>query len=1006
MEITTTKGKPKGFVLVFAITNHNLLGTLIEPFAVGITPKGQFEYGFKKLTIKTFGDYFDNVSDIEKSLIQLLDKYSDESLQKRFNTKKLKTTEFYESLSSEFVSNFIRPFVDKVIYDAVGIMADNGLKIYPKGAASERIREGYFILQKEFIKPCFHFEKRVNNTLYRLSIAHGEQELSLLNKNAALLSVKPCVLLLEKKVYRFESQWDGKKLVPFFQKEYIEIPAKNEKQFFKKFAEKSIGEYPFIAKGFEVLVIKNNPVPLLQLENHWQGNLALGLYFNYPNGITFLPGNPANAHTRFVDKGDTFYFEKVERNMEFEKQITGYLVSVGLIKIDSTYYSLPQIKSIDIDKQPDFITRQAHLFVDWMNQNVETNLQNGIQLSTQYSERDYYVGKMEINLDLTDKIDWFDIKVMVRFNTFEMPFVSLKSNILAGNREFILPDGSIALIPEEWMSRYQDLLKFAIRRGDRLELKKYHYPLLEYANLIPANFKDNKFGFAINGEYDLPHQLTANLRPYQKSGYNWMMQLNKNGMGGCLADDMGIGKTLQALALLTQVHLNEAINQIDQKGHAFINTVPCGGQLDIFSNTAVGELNIRSRKCSLIIMPLSLIHNWLHEIGRFSPQLRAFVHAGANRTSNTAIFGNFDLILTTYGTIRNDVEFLSSYHFKYIILDESQIIKNASSKIFSAIKRLRSDNRLVLTGTPVENSLVDLWSQFSFLNPGLLGGLKYFREQYVLPIEKRGDTKKVEKLKTVIAPFILRRTKDDVAKELPPLTEKIHYCEMTPEQEQFYEKKKSEVRNAIFQGIERMGADKSRILVLTGLMRLRLIANHPMLFDREYTFGSGKYLEITRNIEKLISENHKVLVFSQFVKHLNLFSDFFKDKDISFSMLTGSTNEKERKRIIAEFQNDDRRKLFLISLKAGGVGLNLTGADYVFMLDPWWNPAVEDQAINRAHRIGQDKKVFVYKFITRNTVEEKILTLQQKKSNLAGLFLRRGAALNSFDIEELTNIML
>jgi superfamily II DNA or RNA helicase len=1000
-----TNSSKKSF-LVFALTQHDVLGYLIEPFAVGITSKGQFEYNFKKVTKKTYWDYFEKLNEYEILLIEKLDKYSDDNLQKRFNPKKMRTSLFYESLEPDFVIDHIRPFIDKVIYDAISFMVENKLNLFYKGDTSERIRENQIMLTTGLAQTCFNFEKREQNTHYRLQVTYGSEDLNLYNNGAVNVSVKPCVLLLDKKIYRFEPQWDGKKLVPFFGKEFLEIPQSSEKQFFKKFVEKSIRQFDFVAKGFEVRTMENPPSPFLQLENHWQGNIALGLYFRYNGGVTFLPGDTAPSFTRFIDNGDHFHFEKITRNRESEKKIVDFLLDKGLTKLDSTFFTLPEIRKGINSRQTEDLLQQAHLLIDWMNQNLDEIHNHGILLGKEYSGTNFFTGSMEIKLDVAEKTDWFDLKGKVRFGEFEIPFMSLRSNILAGNREYVLPDGTLALIPEEWMSKYHDLMKFAQKRGERLELKKFHYTLLEKIHVSGIKIPLAVQGFFHGKKYDPPAQLNAQLRPYQQNGFNWMMYLMENGMGGCLADDMGLGKTIQALALLSSVHLNETDNNTNERENAKTGLTVTGTQLDLFATQHIDPALKAWHNCSLIIMPLSLIHNWFHEINRFASGLKVLIHTGSSRKSSVEAFKGYDLVLTTYGTVRNDIDFLTRYRFKYIILDESQVIKNASSKVFTAIKRLESEHRMVLTGTPVENSLTDLWSQFSFINPGMLGSLKFFKEEFVIPIEKRQDKKKVEKLQNLIQPFILRRTKDQVAKELPPLTEKIHYCEMTPEQEQYYERKKSEIRNTIIHNLETIGTDKTRFLILSGLTRLRLIANHPAIIDRDYSYGSGKYIEIVRSIEKLLSENHKVLIFSQFVKHLNLFASFFEENSLSYSLLTGNVAEKDRKSVIKKFQEDESRKLFLISLRAGGVGLNLTGAGYVFLLDPWWNPAVENQAINRAHRIGQDKNVFVYKFITRNTVEEKIVNLQQRKADLAGMFINQNNPLKSLNIKELTDVIL
>ncbi len=318
-------------------------------------------------------------------------------------------------------------------------------------------------------------------------------------------------------------------------------------------------------------------------------------------------------------------------------------------------------------------------------------------------------------------------------------------------------------------------------------------------------------------------------------------------------------------------------------------------------------------------------------------------------------------------------------------MDESQTIKNADSKIFQAITELKAQHRIVLTGTPIENSLTDLWSQIEFINPGLLGTLGFFRQYFSNPIEKDNNEERRDKLKRLIQPFILRRTKQEVATDLPPITEQIRLCSMSDEQKNYYEEEKSKVRNEILDNIDQFGVEKSSMVVLNALMRLRQIANHPVMVDKGYTSDSGKFEEVCESIENMVTENHKVLIFSSFVKHLDLFKDYFEKNNIRYSMLTGETRNREE--VVANFQNNENNRFFLISLKAGGVGLNLTAADYVFVLDPWWNPAAEMQAINRAHRIGQTNKVFVYRFISAETVEEKIVKLQERKSELADVFI-------------------
>jgi len=369
------------------------------------------------------------------------------------------------------------------------------------------------------------------------------------------------------------------------------------------------------------------------------------------------------------------------------------------------------------------------------------------------------------------------------------------------------------------------------------------------------------------------------------------------------------------------------------------------------------------------------------EANKFAPHLRVLNYTGTLRNKDIRRFEKYDIVLTSYGITRLDVELLQNFYFNYIILDESQVIKNPSSNIAKAVRELKSRHKLVLTGTPLENTTMDLWSQMSFINPGMLGTQSYFRHEFQVPIEKKGEEAKSKKLNAVIKPFVLRRHKSQVATELPEKVEHIQYSVMTTEQEKRYEEVKSYYRGKILDLIDKEGLGNSRFTILEGLTKLRQLANHPKMIEPSYSGDSGKLEDITHMLENAMAEDHKVLVFSQFVKHLDIVRQYLKSNKINFAYLDGGSTD--RKEQVERFNKDPKIKVFLISIKAGGLGLNLTEADYVFILDPWWNPAVEAQAIDRAHRIGQKRKVFSYKFITRNSVEEKILLLQQKKLKLS-----------------------
>lgn len=569
---------------------------------------------------------------------------------------------------------------------------------------------------------------------------------------------------------------------------------------------------------------------------------------------------------------------------------------------------------------------------------------------------------------------------------------------MKGNREFILPDNSIAILPEEWFEKYGELLALGKKQENSIRLQKSHFGLLEGLeqnnpdNLLKKEYYDKK-------EYAIPSRIKATLRSYQKEGFSWMLHLQENNFGGCLADDMGLGKTLQTITMLQHLYNSTIIDQsIDFSSEELQTKFKSDqtGQLSFFSTEEPNDFAelpqpeastpIETIPASLVVVPTSLLHNWKREINKFSG-LSVYEYSGTNRLKGKGIhriFNRFNVVITSYGVLRNDIELLEEYPFECIILDESQNIKNPNSVTYHSVIRLKGKHRLVLTGTPIENSLKDLWAQFNFINPGLLGSSEGFRSHFIIPITKEGNKRLENKLQQLIRPFFLRRTKEQVAPELPPLTEEILYCEMLPEQEEMYKKEKNILRNALLKINNEGETPKNNFIALQGMTRLRLMANHPRMLEPEFEFSSGKMTQIIETYEMLISEGHKVLIFSSFVRYLNLLADAFKQKKWKYAMLTGETADREKE--IRHFQEKDIYAFF-ISLKAGGVGLNLTEADYVFIIDPWWNPAAEMQAVSRAHRMGQTKQVMVYRFITTNTIEEKIIQLQEQKSKLAESFI-------------------
>jgi SNF2 family DNA or RNA helicase len=491
--------------------------------------------------------------------------------------------------------------------------------------------------------------------------------------------------------------------------------------------------------------------------------------------------------------------------------------------------------------------------------------------------------------------------------------------------------------------------------GDELKISKYDAHLI--GNIDEGvEFKGKKELLELSKKLkdfkgikkiEPPKSLKANLREYQKEGLNWLNFLNEFGFGGILADDMGLGKTIQTLSLIS--YLKEQ-----------------------------GKLN----KPILVVMPTSLIFNWKDEIEKFTPNLSYEILYGVDRKEKFENIDKFDIILTTYQLVARDVDILGQKEFSYIILDESQKIKNPKTKMAKAIKSLKSEHKLALSGTPIENNLEELWSIFSFLMPGFLGDLKFFKNYYQKEIEQNNSIKKMEHLRKKITPFILRRTKNLVAKELPKKTEIIKYAEFESTQARLYESVRVAMEKKVKEAISKKGLNRSHITILDALLKLRQICCDPSLLklkEAQKVKKSAKLELLFELVDKLLQENKKILLFSQFTSMLDIIEEELNKKDIKYTKLTGSTRKREE--VIKEFKKEDT-KIFLISLKAGGVGLNLTEADTIIHYDPWWNPAVENQATDRAYRIGQDKKVFVYKLIVKNSIEQKILELQKKKAKL------------------------
>jgi superfamily II DNA or RNA helicase len=564
-------------------------------------------------------------------------------------------------------------------------------------------------------------------------------------------------------------------------------------------------------------------------------------------------------------------------------------------------------------------------------------------------------------IEVRSGIDWFELHGSLDFGGASVSVPALLAAIKKGQNTIVLNDGSVGTLPEEWLRKWGLLAAAEKVEGDYLRFRRSQTAVLDALLAAQPEARcDEVFDrarqqlrrFDAVQPADEPPTFTGQLRSYQREGLGWLNFLQQFGLGGCLADDMGLGKTVQVLALLDA-----------ERG-------PTGERAD---RSTVS-------RPSLVVVPRSLLFNWKDEAARFTPHLRVLEHAGQTRQKKTPDFAGYDLVLTTYGTLRRDAAALKNVDFHYVILDEAQAIKNADTASAKAARLLRARHRLALSGTPVENHLGELWSLIEFLNPGMLGAASVFQTQVRRP-EQLGDDSRAL-LARALRPVILRRTKAQVARDLPPRTEQTIYCELPAEQRKHYNEIRDHFRQTLLSRVDEEGLAKSKIHVLEALLRLRQAACHLALIDQARRDEPSAKLEaLFPQLAEVIEEGHKALVFSQFTSFLAIVRERLDREGVPYAYLDGQTTD--RAACVERFQTDPKCPLFLISLKAGGLGLNLTAAEYVFLLDPWWNPAVEAQAIDRTHRIGQTQQVFAYRLIARDTVEEKVLELQRTKRELA-----------------------
>jgi hypothetical protein len=971
----------KPFQLVYSIFSHEYLGLLFESFVIQLDEKGRLSLAFQNISSANAREFDSGLDKTDYELIKLMDSMQAEVVVKPYMKKgNIRPKEFLHKIFDPKTED---KTIQELLFKNIEIKRSKilplliGKRLFEMGSDGNPTWKEIKV-QAERATVVFHFDKGEYNTQYYPTVKFRGAKLNWQHKGGYLICKDPAWLIVDEQLFQFEKGIDGKKLQPFLNKNQIMIERRFEPEYYRKFITSLITQFEVQAKGFEIHTEQGTPEALLafselpggsgedlfgdEFENSREDIIVFELRFKYGEfdfGIISGEGENAGNSCRFEEKDGSYSFYKTVRTTQVEKKFETILKKKGMVFMHGKY-ALPKTKAFEwLGNQEDYLDESKIKVVQRGSLNGKT----------------YHVGRAQITIEVNENIDWFDVKALIKFGVYLVPFAKIRKLIIQGKTEFELPNGEMAVIPASWFVNYSELFNFIEERSaEELVLRKHHLAFareLQNGELIRLNLSlklERLRNFDSIEDYVLPQSFEGALRPYQHAGYNWLRFLNEYQFGGCLADDMGLGKTVQTLALLA--HEKE-----ENPGFA-----------------------------SLLVMPTSLIYNWELEARKFTPELKILVYSGSQRIKDPWKFRGYDIVLTSYGIVRLDIDVLKDFYFNYVILDESQAIKNPSSNIATAVNKLRSKRRLILTGTPVENGTMDLWSQMNFVNPGLLGNQNLFKKQYLLPIEKQNDKEKASRLHAMIKPFILRRLKSQVAKDLPEKLTNIKYSDMTAEQEKVYEEVKSYYREKIIGELAGAGRGAQQFTLLRGLTQLRQIANHPKLVREDYKDESGKLEDITYMLQETISEDHKVLVFSQFVRHLSIVREFLDREGIPYAYLDGAT--KNRQAEVEKFQTNEKVKVFLISLKAGGVGLNLTKAEYVFLLDPWWNPAVEAQAIDRAHRIGQENKVIIYKFITRGSVEEKIMALQDRKLALAGeLISNEESFMKSLDNEDIRALL-
>lgn len=941
---------------------HSHLALVIRPLEVWNI------YAATLFHVEEYEFYFNTTGKVEvaevsthealSKLVAMCAQCEPRAIYESFGKKKFKTEANFWAKADEPMQRLIKQMTDKRLKGIIEIAARLGIHLFfRENSKDELLKKNELSLSTIAVAPQMIFNRGNEGIEYSLRLKLNEEEVIVpCEHHPFVLSDTSGIFLLGNRIHTLPEGFSGKLLLPFLNKSSIFIPQRAQNSYFRQFILKNAYKTEIQAEGFDIVEEQCEQKCRILLEKDIQAEAVFNIQFVYGD-VVFDGNDKRKLYIRLEEAGESFRFIKFTRNQSWEQEQRRILKEA---------FDMPERGSLAT-------------LIEWLKTHTTDLRESGIEFH-QPSKGKYYLGDARISQSTQWKNDWLQLHIEIHLdNGTVIPFLKLKDAILSGEHEYLLKDGSIFLIPDEWFARYGGVMMFGRAEEEHISVHRCQLPV---TTAICTGIKEEA-----PDDLSTPLKLKTQLRHYQQKGFEWLYRHFAAQTGCCLSDDMGLGKTVQTIALLLKY---KETCRHDELSAASVNNESSLFSTDEMQGAAAEESGCETDmpfRTILVVSPASVVYNWRNELHRFAPQLTVCEYTGTTeeRRRKQQALMRWDVVLTTYQTLRNDIEYLSHLTFGILVFDESQSFKNRNSQLYRSVVRLQAYHRIALSGTPIENSLSDLWSLMNLLNPTLLGSHQAFQRNYIHPISQKMQDKKAEILRTLVAPYFLKRSKEDVLTDLPARLDELVMCEMTAEQQRLYDKELSCARNLVLSDHPEIGgasphdASATSVHVLTAINRLRQIACHPRLIGEE-PMESGKFNELFARLETLHETDHKVLLFSEYVSFLRLVADEMQKRHWTYEILTGETVNREA--VINRFSDTPSCHFFLISLKAGGVGLNLTSADYVFMLDPWWNRAAEEQAISRAHRMGQRRSVFVYRFISCGTLEEDILNLQDRKQSL------------------------